>query len=374
MTLAYPFRPHFIPEKYMDRRTFIRGAGVVAASAGALAAPAIAQGRTELRLVMPWTVDFPGLASGASRFAARIEAITGGRITIQINGAGQLVPPLEEYAAVADGRADLYHAPDYYYAALHPALNFFTNAPLGMTATEFAAWIAFGEGGDLWTELARGLGVQPLLVGNTGAQMGGWFKAPIASVADLAGRNFRMPGLGGEVWRRLGMNVITLPANEILGALQDGRLDGADWVGPWNDGAIGIEDAATNYYYPSLVEGCGAITLGVNAGVWDALADADKAAFSAAAQAEHDLMLAEYRYQSGIALASLRDAGVTVTAFPEDVLAAIAEIGPEVAAAAATDELGQRIHDSYYAARDTVRGWTEIGEGRYIAARGSALG
>lgn len=355
----------------MDRRSFIRGAAGV--GAGALAAPAIAQGRTELRLVMPWTPDFPGLASGAARFAERIAAITSGRITVTIFAGGQLVPALEEYAAVADGRADLYHAPDYYYSALHPALNFFTNAPLGMTATEFAAWLAFGEGQDLWDALARSLGVKPLLVGNTGAQMGGWFKAPVTKVADLAGRNFRMPGLGGEVWRRLGMNVITLPANQILGALADGRLDGADWVGPWNDQAIGIQEAAPYCYFPSLVEGCGAVALGVNAGVWDGLSEADKAAFRAAAQAEHDLMLAEYRYQSGIALTALRAGGVDIAPFPDDVLAAIAAVGPEVAAAAATDEIGRRIHDSYYAARDSMRGWTEIGAGAYVAARATAL-
>lgn len=357
----------------MDRRSFIRGAGLAAAGA-TLAAPAIAQQRIGLRLVMPWTLDFPGLGTGAQRFAERISAMSGGRYEIQIFAEGEFVAPLEEFAAVSDGRADLYHSADYYYAGVHPAYNFFTSVPLGMTTTEHNAWIDHGGGQELWNELSGRFNIKPLLVGNTGAQMGGWFKRPIGGLADLAGLNFRMPGLGGAVWRALGLNIVTLPGSQLLAALRDGTLDGVDWVGPWNDTAIGFPEVATNYYYPSLVEGCGAITLGINRAVWNAMPVGDQAMFQAACRAENDIMRADYHYNNARSLADLRSAGtVAIEQFPADVLARIAEVSPEVVRSAVTDDLGQRVHDSYFRSRDLMRGWSELSEGAYISARVGAL-
>jgi TRAP-type mannitol/chloroaromatic compound transport system substrate-binding protein len=359
----------------MDRRTFLRAAGLSSVAAATLPAPGIAQSRTELQLVMPWPRDFPGLGTSVQRLADRISALTEGRIAINVHAAGELVPTLEEFAAVADGRADLYHAPDYYYAGNHPALAYFTNAPLGLTAIEHTAWIELAGGQQLWDELSGQFGIKPLLAGNTGTQMAGWFKQPIESVSDLDGLNFRMPGLGGEVWRQLGMNVINLPGAAILGALQSGELDGTDWVGPWNDLAWGFQQYAKHYYYPSLVEGCGALALGINRGVWDKMSAGDQTIFHSACQAENALSLSDYRLNNGRSLAILEtDHTVMIERFPADIIDAVGAVSPGIAASAAVGEIGSRIYESYLDAREAMRNWTAISEPNYVAERARILG
>ncbi len=361
----------------MDRRSFFRGAGLatVAAAASGLAAPAISQGRKELRLAMPWARDFPGLGTGAQRLAERINNMTDGRYTVAIYAAGELVPALQEFAAVSDGRADMYHAPDYYYASVNPALSFFTNAPLGLTATEHSAWIDFGGGQELWDELSGQYGIKPFLIGHTGTQLGGWFKRPVTGLADLQGLNFRMPGIGGQVWAALGMNIVALPASGILAALEAGTLDGADWVGPWNDLSLGLYQAAPHVYYPTLAEGTGAVAVGLSRSVWEGMSGADRAAFRAVFQAETSAMLSDYTINNARSLAALRtDHQIVPEPFPADVLARIAEVAPAIAAASAADDLGRRIHDAYYGARDLMRPWSAIAEGQFIASRASLLG
>jgi TRAP-type mannitol/chloroaromatic compound transport system substrate-binding protein len=359
----------------MDRRSFFRGAGIatVAAAASALAAPAIAQERRELRMATPWPAGLPGLDQSVKRLVQRISAMTDGRITIVPFAAGELVPPLEEFAAASDGRADLYHGPDYYYAAASPALNFFTNTPLGLTATEHVAWLRYGGGQELWDRHHAQFGLKPILAGNTGTQMAGWFKQPITSLADLAGLNFRMPGLGGEVWRRLGMNVITLPGAQILAALQDGRLDGTDWIGPCNDREFRLYEAASHYYFPSMAEGSATLGIGINAGVWESLSAADRAIFEIACEAEHQAMLAEFHYNNAVALGELTGGhGVTLHELPADILAAIADVTPAVIAdTAGSDPLANEIVASIKAARRPLRRWTETGEGTYVTLRAS---
>lgn len=360
----------------MDRRSFLRGAGV-AAAATTLAAPAIAQGYGDLHLVTPFPYAMSGAGQSPVRIANRLQNLLSksGRFHINVHFAGELVPAGSEFAAVADGRADLYYGPDYYYAGLHPALNFFTAVPLGMTAGEHTAWIEHGEGQALWDELSLPLGVKPLLAGNSGMQMGGWFKEPVRSVEDLKGRRFRMPGLGGEVWRRLGMIVSNEPPTEIVAALEDGRLDGADWIGPWDDVRLGLQLSAGFYYHPGLLEGGAALTLGINRGFWDALGLPDREALTATAQSENALLLADYNLNNATELNNLREIGnVTIGRFPDDVIAAIAEAAPDVAAAAAVDDLGRRIHDSYFGARNLMRGWSELSDAGFIETRRTILG
>jgi TRAP-type mannitol/chloroaromatic compound transport system substrate-binding protein len=357
----------------MDRRSFFRGAGIatVAAAASALAAPAIGQGRRELRMATPWPAGLPGLDASVQRLVRRIGAMSDGRIAVVPFAAGALVPQLGEFAAASAGDADLFHGPDYYYAARSPALNFFTNTPLGLTAIEHAAWLRFGGGQDLWDRHHAAFNLKPLLAGNTGTQMGGWFKRPIETLADLRGLNFRMPGLGGEVWRRLGMNVVSMPGSEILAALEDGRLDGADWIGPWNDREFGLYRAASHYYFPSLAEGSATVSLGINLDVWESLSAADRAIFEIACEAEHQTMLAEFHYNNAIALGELTGAhGVTVHDVPAGIVAAIAEVTPGVIAdTAGSDPLANEIVASIKAMRRPLRRWTGIGEGAYVDAR-----
>lgn len=363
----------------LNRRAFIKGAGLATAGAAAaattLATPAIAQGVTELKMVTSWPKNFPGLGTSAQRLADRITALSDGRIKVTVLAAGELVPAFGVHDAVEQGVADLYHAPDYYFTGKHAAFNYFTAAPLGLTFSEHTAWINFGGGQALWDELSGGFNVKPLLCGNTGTQMAGWFKREITGPEDLKGLNFRMPGLGAEVWRGLGMNVVNLPGGEIFPALEAGTIDGADWVGPWNDLAFGFYKVAPYYYYPSMVEGGAALCLGVNKGIWEGLSEADKALFSAAAAAENSWMYSDFTWNNGLALNALvNEHGVKLSAFPDSIIDEIGRIAPDVMASAATDDIGQRVLASYTAARETTRRWSSIAEPAYNAARQRILG
>jgi len=361
----------------MDRREFLKGAGLAggATAATALTAPAIAQGTMELKMVMPWPKNFPGLGTSAQRVADRITALSDGRIKVTIYAANELVPALQEFDAVSQGTADLYHAPDYYYAGKHPAFNYFTAAPLGLTATEHTAWIELLGGQALWDELNAKDKVKPLLVGNTGTQMAGWFKKPIEKADDMRGLNFRMPGLGGQVWRGLGMNIVSLAPPQIFQALSSGAIDGTDWVGPWNDLAFGFYKVASYYYYPSVVEGGAALTLGVNLDVWNGFSKSDQALFHAAALTENGMMYADYTANNGAALKTLvTQHGVHVSRFPDEIIDEIGKIAPDVLASVAKDDIGKRVYEFYTKARDQMRGWTTIAEPQFIAARQRILG
>ena len=236
----------------MDRRRMIAG-GAAGAAAG-LAAPARAQERFRWTMVMPWPRNTPGVGVAADRFAKRVATMSGGRLEIRLYAAGELVPPFEGLDAVQRGTADIAHGTPYYWVGKAPALHFFTGVPFGLTAPELAAWIAYGDGGTLWREIYEPFGVIPFYAGSSGVQAGGWLKREITTVDDLKGLKFRIAGLGGEVMRRLGAVPELTPPGEIAAALLSGRLDAAEWIGPWNDLAFGLYKVAKFYYLPAFHE------------------------------------------------------------------------------------------------------------------------
>lgn len=362
----------------MDRRAFLKKAGLAggaAAASAALAAPAIAQGRMELKMVTSWPKNFPGLGTGAQRLADRIGQLTEGRITVKVFAAGELVPAFESFDAVSTGTADMYHAADYYFQGKHPALNFFTTVPMGLTPAEINAWVNYLGGQELWDELSGQFNIKPFQAGNTGAQMGGWFKNELKSVEDLKGLNFRMPGLGGEVMRQLGVNVQNLPAGEIFPALQSGAIDGTDWVGPWNDLAFGFYKILKNYYYPSVFEPGPALTLGINRGVWDKLSDSDKELLRVVCMAENDQVFSDFKANDGKALNTLvNEHGVTLHQFPDDILDALGRVSEEVVRdVGQRDALSKKIYDSYLAARKLTMASSSITEKVFMVARDRIL-
>ncbi|QPC42225.1 TRAP transporter substrate-binding protein [Kaustia mangrovi] len=362
----------------MDRRSFMKTAGLAAGSAAAvsgIAAPAIAQGAMELKMVTTWPKNLPGLGVGAQRLADRIGTLTEGRITVKVFAAGELVPPFESFDAVSTGTADLYHAADYYFQGKHKALNFFTTVPMGLTAAELNAWINYMGGQDLWDELSGQFNIKAFQVGNTGAQMGGWFKNELKSLEDLKGLNFRMPGLGGEVLRRLGVNVQSLPGGEIFTALQSGAIDGTDWVGPWSDLAFGFYKILKNYYYPSMFEPGAAISLGVNRGVWDKLSDSDKELFRVVSMAENNQMYSDFKANDGQALETLvSEHGVKLHEFPEDILMALGKTSDEVVAEVGQeDALSKKIYESFLSARKLTGRSSSTTEKAFLIARDRVL-
>lgn len=356
----------------MDRRRFFQagGLGVLAAGVSTVVAAPRATKR-KLTMVTSWPAGFPGLGTSANRVARSIESLSGGRITIDVHAAGERVAPFEVFDAVSDGKADLYHSADYYQQDKTPAYNFFTAIPFGMTATEMAGWILQGGGQQLWDELSAPAGIKPLMCTSTGAQMGGWFNREVHAPADFKGLKIRMPGIGGEALSRLGALPVNIAGGDIKQALQDGSLDAAEWVGPWNDLAAGMHEVAKHYYYPGFHEPGGTLTLGVNLGVWDDFDDHDRAIFRAATTAEYTQSLAEFNVRNSLALKTLAsEHGVVPKFLGEDVLSTIAQLADEaVAELAGKDAVTARIHRSFTAARGDAMRWANIGEEAFVNAR-----
>lgn len=359
----------------MDRRSFIKKAGLAGAGAAAattLAAPAIAQGNQTWRMVTTWPKNFPGLGTGAQRFADRITAMTEGRLVVQVFAAGELVPPFESFDAVSNGRVEMWHGAAYYWQGKSPAFSFFAAVPFGLLASEMNAWVYHGGGQELWDELSAGFNLKCMMCGNTGVQMGGWFNREISSLDDFQGLTYRMPGLGGEVLRRIGANAVALPGGEIYPALESGAIDGTEWVGPWNDLAFGFYKIAQYYYYPGFHEPGSALDCGINLDFWNSLSEADQAAITAAAQAEVSVMLAEFDARNADALRTLLDEhGVELKKFPNDILNAIGEASGAVVREVGEggDDITRRVYESFMRARATSIAWTKIAHSAYADAR-----
>ena len=361
----------------MDRRSFLKKASLAsgAAAASTLAAPAIAQDKRTLRMVTTWPKNFPGLGTSAQRLADSITAMTDGRLTVKLYAAGELVPAFESFDAVSTGTADLYHASEYYFQGKHKAFNFFSSVPMGLTANELDAWVNHGGGQELWDELSAKFNIKPFMAGNTGVQMGGWFNKEIKSVEDLKGLKIRMPGLGGEVLRRLGASAVALPGGEIFPSLQSGAIDATEWVGPWNDLAFGFYKITKFYYYPGFHEPGSGMSCGVNMEVFNSLSKSDQAIIQRACMAENNLNYSEFNARNGRALDVLINKHkVVLKKFPDDVFDAIGKAAEEVAREVAeTDELTKRVYESYLAARKDLAGWGSIAEQVYTSYRNRAI-
>ena len=358
----------------MDRRSFIRTAGTLGAAAATagLAAPAIAQGNITWRMVTTWPKNFPGLGVGAQRLADRITAASGGRLTVQVFSAGELVPPLQSLDAVIDGTAEMSHGAAYYWQNKSPALSFFTGVPYGMTSRELTAWIRYMGGQEIWDEIYDQFGVQGFLSGDTGTQAGGWFRNELTGVSDVQGLRFRTPGLGGRVWEKLGATVTNMAAGEIFQALQSGTLDAAEFVGPYNDLALGFYQVAKNYYFPSFVEPGLATELVVDKAKYQALPDDLQALIKDISQAEYDQVASDFYANDPRALQTLiNDHGVNVMQFPEEILQAGAEAAKEIMTGLreSDDPLVKKTAESFIESLNIVRTRSRDTDGAFVQAR-----
>lgn len=363
-----------------SRRQLLKGV-LAAGSAGLLAAcgsdsdngASGSGGRKSrtLKMVTAWPKNFPGLGTGAERIAKRIEALSAGRIKVRVYAAGELVSGLDSFDAVSQGKADMYHAAEYYWQGKSPAFNFFAAVPMGLTASEMSAWIHFGGGQELWDELASGFNIKPFMAGNSGSQMGGWFKKDITSVNDFQGLRIRMPGLGGEVMKRLGATPVTKSGGEIFQALSQGNIDATEWVGPWNDLAFGFHTIVKNYFYPGIHEAGTTLSLGLNQDLWNELDELDQAIIKTAATMENDVMHAEFNAGNAVALDTLvEEHGVNLKRFPDDVLKRIVEISEEVLAEVGKhDDISSRVYQSFKKARNGGIRWGAVGERAFEQAR-----
>ncbi|MCH8858247.1 MAG: TRAP transporter substrate-binding protein [Proteobacteria bacterium] len=336
-----------------------------------VAAPAVVTGRRNLRLVTTWPPNFPGIGAMPVRFADRVREATEGALDFRIYAAGELVPALEAFDAVSNGAADAYHGAEYYWQGKSPGFNFFAAVPMGLTAGELSAWIYYMGGQELWDELSAGFSIKPFLCGNTGAQLGGWFKRRIDTLDDLRGLRMRIPGLSGGVMARLGVAPVTLAGGDIFLALQSGTIDATEWIGPWNDMAFGFHRVARYYCWPGFQEGGTGLSLGFNLDVWNSLTPSQQVIVRSACAAENDISLAEYNARNAQSLIVLRqDPNVEILEYPEEIKIAMGGMaGQVVRDAGDTNELTRRIYDSYMQARTTLMEWSVISDDAFLAMR-----
>ena len=353
-----------------DRRALLRGGGL--ALLGAVAAPAVARAETlRWRMVTSWPKRLPGPGMSAERVAERISALSGGRLQITVQAAGEVVPAFEVLDAVGGSVAEMGHTAAFYWQGKQPAAAYYTTVPFGLTPMEHVAWVDAGGGQALWDELYAPFGVKPFMGGNTGVCMGGWFRRELKSLDDLKGLKVRSLGLGGEVYRRLGATPQTTPPGEILASLQSGVLDGAEFVGPGTDIALGLYRVAPLYYGPGFNKPNGTGECLVNLKVWEGLAGDLKAIIAHACAAEASFALSEMERLNAQALAALTERNnVRLMSFSADMVGAARRQAADILAELARrSDIARRINDSYADFRSRTAAWSRVSIKAVLEAR-----
>jgi TRAP-type mannitol/chloroaromatic compound transport system substrate-binding protein len=359
----------------MNRREFLQKGGVAAAAAGTVvAAPTTsAAAKYRWKMVTTWPPKFPVFQTGAESFARRCHEMSDGRLDIKVFAGGELVPPMGVFDAVAGGMVALGHSSAYYWAGKLPAAQFFSAVPFGFTGQQMNAWLYHGGGLELWRELYAPYNLIPFPVTNTGVQMGGWFNREINSLKDLAGLKMRIPGLGGKVMGKAGVNVVLLPGAELYTALERGVIDALEWVGPYHDMKLGFHRAAKYYYYPGWHEPGTVIELIVNRAAWATLPDDLKAIVEAAAAQTNIESLGEVDALNAAALRELTDKHkVKLRRFPDEVIAKLRELTRQTLdELAASDPKAKKVYDAFKNFAATVEPWTEQSETAFMRAKSS---
>ncbi len=323
------------------------------------------------KLVTTWPKNFPGLGLGPENFARLVKDMSGGRLQVHVYGGGEIVPPFGVFDAVSQGVAEMGHGAGYYWTGKVPSAVFFTAVPFGFTADEASAWMHYGGGLELWRKAYAPFNLIPLAGGNSGTQMAGWFNKEINSIDDLQGLKMRIPGLGGEVFSRAGGTAVTIPGGELYTSLQTGVIDATEWVGPYNDLAMGLHEVAEYYYYPGWQEPGPVLEFIVNADAFASLpADLQTIVESAARNVNQD-MLDEYTARNNRALKELVEVhGVKLRRLPDDVIIALKQAAQEaVKELAASDPMAAEAYASFSEFYEGVKHYHSISEQAYINAR-----
>ncbi|MCX7552670.1 TRAP transporter substrate-binding protein [Marinicella sp. S1101] len=364
----------------MNRRKILKTAALATTAAGLAACkqnPTTAsdnqQSATKItwKMVTAWPKNFPGLGTGAQFLADAINAMSGGRLTVKVFGSGELVPAFEVFDAVSAGTAQIGHSAAYYWKGKVPEAQFFGAVPFGMNANEMNAWLYHGGGLELWQKAYAPFGLKPLPAGQSGVQMGGWFNKEIKSKEDIKGLVMRIPGMGGEILARAGGTPQALPGAELFTALQTGTIDATEWVGPYNDLAFGLYQAAQFYYYPGWHEPTACLEAMINQEAFDALPKDLQAIVELAAMAANQNMLAEFTANNQRALETLvQQHQVEIKQFPTEVLAEFKSHASDVLIELSQqNDLAGEIYNSYKSFAEQTRNWLEISDLAYLKVR-----
>ena len=366
-----------VREGSLDRRAFVGRAavGVAAVAAGATTAcdgpgeggPAVQSGQNVVwRLASSFPRGLDALYGSSERLAEKVGALTNGRFVIRPYAAGELVPALQVLDAAQQGTVHVGHSAGYYYTGKNQALAFDTGVPFGLTSRQQSAWLYEGGGLELMRELYTDFNIVPFPAGNTGAQMGGWFKREIHTVNDLRGLKMRIPGMGGAVMNNLGVTVQVLGGGEIYPALERGAIDATEWVGPYDDEKLGFQNAANFYYYPGWWEPGPSMTFMVNRQAWDALPQAYKDAFEVAAVYAMNGTQTIYDRRNPEALERLIAGGTQLRRYPDDIMRAAAAATTDLLEGfASADATYRKVYEAYQAFREDSHRWFGTSEQAY---------
>ncbi|WP_444455482.1 TRAP transporter substrate-binding protein [Rhodobacter capsulatus] len=352
----------------MDRRSFLTKATVGGAAAATLATPALAQSTPKVtwRLTSSFPKSLDTIYGGAEVLSKMVSEASDGNFQIQVFAAAEIVPGLQAADATAAGTVEACHTVGYYYWGKDPAWALGAAVPFGLSARGMNAWQYHGGGIDLYNEFLGTKGLIGFPGGNTGAQMGGWFRKEINTVADLSGLKMRIGGFAGKVMEKLGLVPQQVAGGDIYPSLEKGTIDAAEWVGPYDDEKLGFYKVAPYYYYPGWWEGGPTVHFMFNKAAYEGLPKAYQALLRTACQAEDADMLQKYDQKNPAALKSLVANGAQLRPFSQEILEACFNASQEVyAEMTATNPAFKKIYDSMVAFRADHYLWTQVAEYNY---------
>ncbi len=351
----------------MDRRKFIKTAGLAGAAAATLAAPAIAQSQPQVK----WrqTSGFPkslAIYNAAEVLAKAVAEITDNNFQIQTFQNGEIVAQANIIDAVQAKTVEMAHTCSYYYFGKDPTFAFGTAVPFGLNSRQLNAWFMYGGGLDLMNEFYKKYNVTMLIGGNTGAQMGGWWRKEIKTVDDFKGVKFRVGGFGGAVLSKLGVVPQNIAANDIYSSLEKGTIDAAEWVGPHDDEKLGFYKVAPYYYYPGFWEGGATINFFFNIDAWNNLPKPYQAALRTAAAMANSDMQAQYDQLNPAALRRLVQAGAMLRPFSNDILAACFKAANDTFNEFSSQNAAfKKVYDAMRAFRNDGFLWEQLTDGTF---------
>jgi TRAP-type mannitol/chloroaromatic compound transport system substrate-binding protein len=336
-----------------------------AAAATAVAAPAIAQSMPELkwRLTSSFPKSLDTIYGAAEIFAKAVAEATDNKFQIQVFAAGEIVPGLQAADAVQNGTVEMCHTASYYYFGKDPTFAFGTSVPFGLNSRMQTAWLTQGGGGDLLNEFYKKFNIYGIVAGNTGCQMGGWFRKEIKEVSDLNGLKMRIGGFGGTVLQKLGTVPQQIAGGDIYPALEKGTIDAAEWVGPYDDDKLGFQKVAQFYHYPGWWEGGSSIHNFINIAKWNSLSNSYKSIVRSASALANEWMMARYDVANPAALRRLIAGGAKLVPFSQPVMEACYKAANDVyAETTAKNADFKKLYDAMVAFRGDQYLWWQVAE------------
>ncbi len=325
------------------------------------------------KMVTTWPANFPIFQEGAERFANEVSKMSNGRLDIDVYAGGELVPALQVFDAVSQGTVEMGHGSPYYWAGTVPEAQFFSSVPFGMTSKGMNAWLYNGGGLLLWQEIYKPFNLMVFPMGNTGVQMGGWFRKKINSIEDIKGLRMRIPGLGGKVFKKAGGNPVLMAGSEIYTALERGAIDATEWVAPFHDMRLGLDRTARYYYYPGWHEPGTVFELMINDSKWSLLPEDLQKIVEVTAGAISEWIYAQMEFHNQQALVDLRKKkNVEILKFPNDVLIKLKHLTKKTLDEEATKLLNEKnnprfkqVYDAYESFRAGYELWDELSDEAY---------